>query len=119
MAIIKCKIHGRAGLLPICDHLYHNMIENVYPNTVNSIVYYFGDFGEDENSPMIMGFLYCSACAEQYKLPKGDNAVSKDREESAPWDSLKSVCEKCFDEYLLRHKVVWKGLKIPDGEIKG
>jgi hypothetical protein len=114
--ILYCEIHGRAGLLPLCEHLRQNVLQDVKPDKIITATYYFGDFFGEPNCPMIMGFLYCLDCAEKYGLPRESCASPGDEMESAPSEIIKAVCDKCFDEFLDKHRIIWDGFEIPSDD---
>jgi hypothetical protein len=111
MGVFNCEKHGRAGLLPLCEHLLKNMKGNIKPEKIIAATYYFGNFCGEQNCPMTMGFLYCLSCAEEYNLAQESYVYPGDEMDAAPNQIIKGVCEKCFEEFVARHNVAWNDIK--------
>lgn len=100
MGILNCKVHGIAGLSPVCKHLAQDCSQKITPARVTTVLYYFGNFFGKKDCPLFMGFSYCDNCAHAYNLPMTDAIVPEDEFDAIPDDIIKAVCGKCFNEIM-------------------
>jgi hypothetical protein len=111
MGVVRCEIHGRSGLRPVCYHLVANCKNKVKPERVITSAYYFGNIAGEADCPIIMSYSYCLDCANNHNLPLEDAVWPEDEFDKAPSEIFNAVCGKCFSEVIgPSWKLAWESL---------
>lgn len=97
MGLVKCKVHGLAGIELVCSHIKSSISlgRTFEPPIRVSLV-------RDENLDLFESmegdFVYCSDCAKKFKLPLESCELPETNFLGfTSWD-FQATCSRCFDE---------------------